>query len=115
MTKNGNPAAGCTASGVRDDAFAKRRYSPSKRSQRKQFFFLHVDDEGTEHRLLDELPGASVRVERYGNYETTWMRHVHRTSDDSIIHVTPRGEGWTRLDDGYDYDGATLWHRMVPS
>ena len=118
MTHNKNPAAGCTASGDRNVlAFDKRRYLTPKTLKRKGgvVYFLYVDAVGQEHQLKDNLPGVSVRVERFENHEMTWTRNVYRTSDDAIIRVRPRGQGWAWRDDGYDYDGSTLWYRVVQS
>jgi hypothetical protein len=52
-------------------------------------FFLHVDDNGLEHRYKDEPGGRSLRIRATDTHERTGTKNFEG------IHVRPRGFGWS--------------------
>lgn len=72
-------------------------------------YWLRVESDGTEHRLLRELPGRSILVEADGDFERTTTGKGIEEDGPAIhfIHVP----GWEIEDNSRDK--RTIWRRRT--
>jgi len=118
MQEKTNPAADGTASGVETNSLAiDGGDSLPEWSIRKAEFFLHVAEDGTEHRLEHEpppwehLPTLRVTVENGTETTVTCNIEMWCGAFGEFIEVKPRGARWQLFD--ASHDKWTKWQRAA--
>jgi hypothetical protein len=87
--------------------------TPGKNSD--VFYYLHVDDDGTEHRYVRHpLTKPCLRVLVLDDWEETVTNSRLVWDGVALVYipVTPRGKGWVKKRRAYlQPNGITVWRR----
>ena len=112
MADKENPAPTAIGSGA-NKTFGETYYLSNLQKAKAEFYYLHVQDDGSEVRYYDKPEHCltlSVRLEGGWEYTRTWNRAPSEIQNPRRIYpIRPPGERWELHDrlNGY----CTLWRR----
>lgn len=111
-----NPAPTAIGDGARK-TFGKTYYLSKPQRAKAEFYYVQVQDDGTEVRYYskpEQGPALEVRLEDGWEYTRTWNRApIEIENPRRIYPMRPPGDGWELHDrlNGY----CTLWRRKEVS